>query len=519
MKKMKCKRMLFLFLILPFALPNLVHAAEFEFGNTTKQDNVTKIPVSIKVEEGEEITTAKLGCTTENTEVKCTVEPTPSSGFTSASNMFTYTMGGNIPVGTHLFANLVITNDTTTRFSNLRVELKDSMIQGVTKSAYMNTVVGPKVEVVQSTDATLKSVKVSQGTMQPEFKNTTYDYTVYNIPDTVNSIRFTPACNGGDNTCDFSISGGKSVSGTSVTLNQGENKISIEVVASAGNKQTYTFTVYRGETSFNSAKLASLDFGDYALTPAFSSDTKEYTLTVPNTITNVDDILKYTLQDTNAKATVNGTDNFTVGTNTLTIKVDNANGDESITYKVTITRLSEENIEILKYINDEVTFKDADGSQMTLKMDVFKTTYPTMYEKIINNEFRFDADGNLITEEENKDDEVDTKKEEKEDKTWLIILLVVVGLAIIAGSGFLIFRKKKPKNEKGKKKEENEEKESLEEAEEIAKTEMTEEELGSDFSDDADKTVDVDEALSDLMNTKQYEFNTEEFKRIEEEDE
>ena len=48
---------------------------------------------------------------------------------------------------------------------------------------------------------------------------------------------------------------------------------------------------------------------------------------------------------------------------------------------------------------------------------------------------------------------------------------------------------------------------------------MTEEELGSDFSDDADKTVDVDEALSDLMNTKQYEFNTEEFKRIEEEDE
>ena len=73
--------------------------------------------------------------------------------------------------------------------------------------------------------------------------------------------------------------------------------------------------------------------------------------------------------------------------------------------------------------------------------------------------------------------------------------------------------------EKGKKKEENEEKESLEEAEEIAKTEMTEEELGSDFSDDADKTVDVDEALSDLMNTKQYEFNTEEFKRIEEEDE
>ncbi len=513
MKKMKCKGILFLMGILVLSLPNGVKAAEFEFGSTTKQDNVTKIPVSLKVEEGEEITTVKLGCQTENTEVKCSVEPTPSSGFTSASNMFTYTMGGNIPIGSHLFANLVITNDTTTRFSNLRVELKDSSIQGAAQTKYTNTVVGPKVEVVQSTDATLKSVKISQGMMQPEFKNTTYEYTVYNIPDTINSIRFTPTCNGGDNTCDFSISGGKSVSGTTVTLNQGENKISIEVVANAGNKQTYTFTVYRGETSFNSAKLASLDFGDYTLTPAFSSDTKEYTLTVPNTITNVTDVLKYTLQDTKAKATVSGADNFTVGTNTLTIKVDNANGDETITYKVTITRLSEENIEVLKYINDEVTFKDADGSQMTLKMDVFKTTYPTIYSKIVNNEFKFDAEGNIITEETKKEEEP-KKEEKKEDKTWLIILLVVLGLAIIGGSGFLIFRKKKPKEEKNNTKEKE-----IESAEEEAKTEMTEEELGSDFSEDADKTVDVDEALSDLMNTKQYEFNTEEYQKIEEEDE
>lgn len=519
------------------SLPNVANAAEFSFGSVTKNDNVNKIPVILEVDEGDSIQNIKFSCETDNTEATCVVEKVSDSVFSGevSNNILvaTYvdTTGENNPLteaGNYTVATLVITNNSTARISGLKVSLKSATIDGVSVSKSVNTDIQPKKEVTYSSDATLKSLKISQGKMSPDFSSDVKEYTIYGIADTVNSIRLTPECN--DGSCSFNISGGKSVDATKsqVTLNQGENTVKIEVDSEDGlNQETYTLTIYRGETTYNSAKLASITTGEYTLTPAFSSEVTEYTLTVPNTTSNLVNILEYQAEDENAKVTVQGIDNFTEGqANLLTITVDNVNGDETITYTIKVTRLSVENIEILKYIDNKVTFKDSEGIQTTLDIDIFKANYPNEYNKIINNEYQFDPETGeiIIANNTSTDDEEEEEKEEKKpSKTWLIVVLVIAGLAIIGVSGFFIFRKKKPEDDKElgdslvneededsvkvvEDAETNEESSEVNDEEVIDETGI-EEKLVESETVDPDKTMDVDEALEDLMNTKQYDFN------------
>lgn len=509
-------------------LPNVVNAADFSFGKVEKTDNVTKLPVVLNVSSGDSVETVKFGCEVDSTEVDCTIEKYDESVFMGSGTtnwVASYVGTGESTTltqeGDYTIAYLVLTNTSTARITNLQVSLKAASIDNVSKTKTIKTEVAPKKDEIKSDDATLKNLKISQGTMSPAFSRDIKEYTIYGISDTVNSIRLTPECNEGS--CSFDISGGKSVDArkSQVTLNQGENTVKIEVDSEDGNnKETYTLTIYRGETNFNSSKLASITTGEYTLTPAFSSDVMEYTLTVPNTTSNLVNILEYKALDENAKVTVQGIDNFVVGNNTLTITVDNVNGDETKTYTITINRLNAENIEILKYIDNKVTFKDSDGVQTTLDIDVFKVTYPSEYTKIINNEYQFDTTTGDIIIESAKDDE-EEKKEEKEEKksnkTWLIVVLVIAGLVIIGVSGFFIFRKKKPEDDKelgdslkdeeeSKSVDNEEETEVINEDEEIDETGI-EEELVANEDKISDKTLDVDEALEDLMNTKQYDFN------------
>ncbi len=507
-------------------IPNIVNAADFSFGKKEQNDNVTKLPVYVSVGSGDSVQNIKFGCEVDNTEVDCSIEKASDSVFSGVEgsiSAFSYVGSGDATSlteeGEYIVAYLVLTNTSTARITNLQVSLKSASIDGASKSKSIKTEVAPKKDETPIDDATLKNLKVSQGTMSPAFDRDKKEYTIYGIADTVNSIRFTPECNEGQ--CDVEISGGKSVDArkSQVTLNQGENIVKLEVTSQDGtNKETYTFTIYRGETTFNSPKLASITAGEYTLTPAFSSDVTEYSLTVPNTTSNLVNILEYKAMDENAKVNVVGIDNFVEGANKLTITVDNANGDETVTYTINITRLSAENIEILKYIDDKVTFKDSEGIQTTLDINIFKVTYPNEYNKIINNEYQFDTTtGDIIINSSTPDDDTDTKEPEKKksSKTWLIIVLVVVGLIVIGVSGYFIFRKKKPEDDKelgdSLLKEEEELKIVKEEEEVIPEDEIDETGIEEDLIDseekDQDKTVDVDEALEDLMNTKQYDFN------------
>ena len=498
--------------------PNMVDAKSFSYdkGNIEKEGNITTIPIKLVLGDGETVSTFKINCDTEHTDVSCKVELVDTSNFNNIDGTYAYIGETPLSSGEHTVVNLILTNSESSKISDVEVYTKDMTIDGSSVSEIrFSTSIGAKApEKVESSDATLSGMTVSAGDISPEFSKDVTEYTIYNIKDTINKIKFSPKCTV-ENTCTAEISGGKSISGYSVILNQGENKVLVDVTSEDGkNTVTYVFNVIRGETSFNSAKLKSLSFGDYVMTPAFTPDTTKYAITVPNEVNNLVELIEYVAEDSNAEDTikVSGLENFVVGENKITIEVTSVSGEETIKYEVVVTRLSEENIEILKYINDEVTFKDGDGIQTTLSIDEFAKQYPNEYEKIKNNEYKFDEDGNKIIEglqeEEAKDDESENKK--SNNKVWIIVLLVIVGLAIIIVSGILIFKKKKPEVIEENKEEEQNNDSTIETEEEIKEDGIEEEIVGSSFSKDEDATVDIDEALSDLMSTKQYEFKDKE---------
>lgn len=86
----------------------------------------------------------------------------------------------------------------------------------------------------------------------------------------------------------------------------------------------------------NNKNLESLTLGDgLELTPAFSSDVTEYTLTVGDDVTSID--VTGVAEDENAKVEVTGNDNLLMGENTIEIKVTAEDGTER-TYTITVTK-------------------------------------------------------------------------------------------------------------------------------------------------------------------------------------
>lgn len=501
-------------LIMVCFLANDVLAADFSFGKPTRKDNVTTLPLSINISNDDAVSNVKFGCETNDTDVSCKIEAKQPSGISVVSDANGYVFsdtseaGTNFKAGSILLANLIITNDSTSK-KTVTINLKNGDItqaKDVELTKSINTDVNAKVAPkVASSDATLKNVKISQGKLDKEFSKDEFEYTIYNIADTINSIKFTPVCNDA-NTCSFTLSGGKSVSGTSVKLEQGENTVKLLVESEDGkNQNTYTFKVYRGETDINASTLKELSITGFELTPVFAKDTLDYAITVPNTVTTIKDLISYKSSDENASVEVKGLDDeLIVGDNTITISVTNADKSKTSVYKLVVTREIDANIELVRYINDEVTFKDSTGVQTTLPFTEFELKYPDIALKIKNNEYQFDEDGNLVTEEE-MEEEVLVKKNSK-NKLWLIIILLVLGIIIIVVSGILIFKKKKPLTEEEKNKKSKNKKDYIEEKKEPKEEEINEENQENEEYDE-DKTVDVDEALNDLMNTKQYDFD------------
>lgn len=239
--------------------------------------------------------------------------------------------------------------------------------------------------------------------------------------------------------------------------------------------------------------------------PAFVPNNYEYSITVPNKLETTEDLIKYELVDSNATVKVDEVTELKVGENIINVIVTNATGDNVVTYKLKITRLSDDDIDVTHYLNNKVTFTNGNGEEKTLSFVDFELQYPEEAKKIEDGTFEFDDNGKRILEEITTE-EKDTKKS---NKIVLIIVLTVVGLGIIIVSGILIFRKKKPKKEKAENIEEKNE-EILEEVKEndVNEEGIEESVIGENFSKDKDATIDIDQALNDLMNTKQYDLNS-----------
>ena len=185
----------------------------------------------------------------------------------------------------------------------------------------------------KSSDANLKSIVVSKGSLSPEFNPSITSYTV-DLDESATAITIGATANDSNAT----------VSGIGVkSLDKGANSFTISVTAEDGTVKKYTIVVNRGtsggETSepkkSSDASLSSLDVSGYTLSPRFSSGTTGYSMTVNNNITGLD--VSAIATNPNAKVEVSGNSGWSVGVNNIRIKVTAEDGTVN-TYIVAVTR-------------------------------------------------------------------------------------------------------------------------------------------------------------------------------------
>ncbi|WCN37300.1 cadherin-like beta sandwich domain-containing protein [Aneurinibacillus uraniidurans] len=198
-----------------------------------------------------------------------------------------------------------------------------------------------------STNADLSNLVFSQGTLSPAFSSGTTSYTV-SVGNSVTSLTVTPTLS--DSNATVTVNGTVVTNGTAsggIALTVGSNTITVEVTAQDGTTKTYTITVTRAEALSTNADLSNLVFSQGTLSPAFSSGTTSYTVSVGNSVTSL--TVTPTLSDSNATVTVNGTVvtngtasggiALTVGSNTITVVVKAQDGMTTKTYTITITKV------------------------------------------------------------------------------------------------------------------------------------------------------------------------------------
>ena len=143
-------------------------------------------------------------------------------------------------------------------------------------------------------------------------------------------------------------------------LNVGKNIFNITVTAENGVENIYILTITREDPSLsNDATLAALEVSEGTLTPAFSSDTTSYRLTVSNSVASID--ITAIANDAEAAVSGDGTKSLVVGENIVNVTVTAENGDEKI-YTITVTREPAQPPENKVIVNGvEIPIRLADG--------------------------------------------------------------------------------------------------------------------------------------------------------------
>ena len=121
-------------------------------------------------------------------------------------------------------------------------------------------------------DATLQSLEVSVGELEPEFSPYVASYTV-DVPNQTENITITATTNHPEAT----------VTGNGLrTLTPGDNEITVTVTAPDGvTKQDYQLTVTRSTAVSDDATLRSITISDGDLSLGFASNVFAYTVNLP----------------------------------------------------------------------------------------------------------------------------------------------------------------------------------------------------------------------------------------------
>ncbi|WP_408891942.1 cadherin-like beta sandwich domain-containing protein [Paenibacillus taichungensis] len=201
----------------------------------------------------------------------------------------------------------------------------------------------------QSENATLSSLHVGQGTLEPGFTSAELDYQV-DVDSEVTSLDFSFTKAEASQIVNVTGATEQSViddvySYTVSDLVTGLNTVQIIVTAEDGSNNTYNLMVNRISLISDNANLGGLTLSSGTLSPAFAPETEFYEVEVEDAISSI--TINATTEDTNATLTVNGNvvtsgqDSTPIslnpGSNSITILVT-AQGGQTKTYTIHVTR-------------------------------------------------------------------------------------------------------------------------------------------------------------------------------------
>lgn len=188
-----------------------------------------------------------------------------------------------------------------------------------------------KVTKAVGSDATLKKLVISNGTLDKEFKSDVYNYSV-TLDTSVNKLEFTYELSD-SNASYFGPS-----SSVNKNLKNGD-KLELKVIAEDGTtNHTYTLTIVKDASNLN---LKSLKINGYALNEVFDYNTLHYTASIPYEVDTI--TVAANPIDNAANVDITGLTNLKVGENTVTITVSDKAG-KSKKYTIIVTRESKKTV-------------------------------------------------------------------------------------------------------------------------------------------------------------------------------
>lgn len=181
-------------------------------------------------------------------------------------------------------------------------------------------------EEKKSSNAALKSLKVDQEGLTPEFSKDIENY-VLNVPSTVENLKVTAEPE--DAKATVKIIGNEG-------LKEGDNKVTITVTAEDGSIKTYLLTVTKGVENTQTLGLQSLTIKGVDFADVFKPDVYEYTIEVKEDISKLE--IEAVANDENATVEITGNEDLEDGENVITILVKSADGENVVTYQITVNK-------------------------------------------------------------------------------------------------------------------------------------------------------------------------------------
>lgn len=219
--------------------------------------------------------------------------------------------------------NLTVINKVNDSFEN------DDQTGGVGDIVVTpNPTDNPSVE--KDSNNYLTSISVTNGTLIPEFNKNINNYNV-NVENKINKISVNIKKESSRATVKYIFNDKVVTSLNDLSLNVGDNKLAIEVIAENNEIRTYTLIINRKQEGSIYNYLESLSIDNYTLTPSFNKETSFYSTTVLYNDSEIS--LNYT--KTNSESSVSVTINGNQVTDLSNIKLND--GDNRLELTVTDT--------------------------------------------------------------------------------------------------------------------------------------------------------------------------------------